>query len=245
MFNRPISDALPVQGVANGGALRADIAVSAPAGTVELPEQAVTSVAGAQSLPPDHQRLMQDTHVLGRIRTSVEGYHRSKEDLEALEKLRAKLTLGYKTIKDTDLIPPDLENDLAVVRVRADLVLGAADQMDTTPPMDTTPVADQLSAHPHAPSAKKHVLSRIEAALDRIDQLRDKLGETESDDFNQLLGLNALVTGLNAARTQLDDSSYSLSAASTTVDSILVNMRTAVVAHGRTSADVVRLVLSS
>lgn len=239
MFNRPISDALPVQGVATGSASRADIAVSVPAGTVELPEQAVTSVAGAQSLPPDHQRLMQDTHVLGRIRASVEGYHRSKEDLEALEKLRAKLTLGYKTIKDTDLIPPDVENDLAVVRVRADLVLGAAGQAEAPHAPDETPI------HPHASSDKKRVLSRIEAALDRIGQLRDKLGETETDDYNQLLGLNALVTGLNAARTQVDDSSYSLSAASTAVDSILVNMRTAVVAHGRTSADVVRLVLSS
>ena len=239
MFNRPISDALSVQGVASGSASRADFAVSAPAGTVELPEQAVTSVAGAQYLPPDHQRLTQDTHVLGRIRTSVEGYHRSKEDLEALEKLRAKLTLGYKTIKDTDLIPPDLEKDLAVVWGRADLMLGVDDQLDTKP------AADQLPAHPHAPTVKKHVLSRIEAALERIDLLRDKLGETESDDYNKLLGLNALVTGLNAARTRLDDSSYSLSAASTTVDSILVNMRTAVVAHGRASADVVRLVLSS
>lgn len=240
MFNRPINDALPAQGIATGGgASRADIAVSAPSGRVELPEQAVTSVAGAQVLPPDHQRLMEDTHVLGRIRASVEGYHRSKEDLEALEKLRAKLTLGYKTIKDTDLIPPDLEGDLASVRVRADLVLGAVDQMDPSS------AADQLPAHPHAPSDKKHVLSRIEAALNRIDQLREKLGETEGNNYIQLLGFNALVTGLNAARTQLDDSSYSLSAASTAVDSILVNMRTAVVAHGRASADIVRLVLSS
>ena len=239
MFNRSISDALPSQGIATGANARAEIAVNAPTGVAEMPEQAVSAIAEAQPLPHDHQRMMQDTHVMARIRAAVDGYHRSKEDMEAIEKLRAKLTLGYKTVKETDLIPPDVEDDLATVRIRADLVLGAAEptrkahraDLHTDSEPELRPIAD-----------KKRVLSKIEEALDRIGQLKDKLGTSENEGYNQLLSLNALVSGLNSARTQVDDSTYSVSAASTAVDTILVNVRTAVVAHGRTSADIVRLV---
>lgn len=234
MFNRSISDAVSGQGLATGSAARAEIAVNAPTGVAELPEQAVSATVGAQPLPPDHQRLTQDAQILARIRAAVDVFHRSKEDMEALEKLRAKLTLGYRTVAETDLIPADVEDDVAAAHLRADLVLGSARDAETAPAERTRTPAD-----------KKRVLLRIEAALDRIGQLKDKLGATQSEDYDQLLGLNALVTGLNAARTQVADSSYSLSAASTAVDSILVNMRTAVVAHGRASADLVRLVLTS
>jgi hypothetical protein len=237
MFNRPISDALPSQGLATGANARAEIAVNAPTGVAEIPEQAVAGVAGAQPLPADHHRIQHDVHVLGHIRAAVDGFHRSKEDLEALEKLRAKLTMGYRTVKETDLIPPDVDEAVAAVRVRTDLILGA-EAADA--PRDGGHFAEQ----PQPIADKKHVLSKIEEALDRIGQLKDKLSESENRGYNQLLSLNALVSGLNSARTQVDDSSYSVSAASTAVDSILVNVRTAVVAHGRTSADIVRLVLA-
>jgi len=53
------------------------------------------------------------------------------------------------------------------------------------------------------------------------------------------------VSGLNSARTLVDDSAYSVTAASATVENILMNVRAAVVAHGRASPDIVRLVLTS
>lgn len=240
MFNRSIADTSPSQGLTTSVNARAEIAVNAPTGVAEMPEQAVSGVVGSQPLPPDHQRLVNDTHVLAHIRAAVEGFHRSKEDLEAIEKLRAKLTMGYKTVKETDLIPPDVENDISAVNVRADLILGT-EEADTAGLARRSPSPE--IAHPIAD--KKRVLSKIEEALSRIGQLKDKLGETENQGYNQLLSLNALVSGLNSARTQVDDSTYSVSAASTAVDSILVNVRTAVVAHGRTSADIVRLVLTT
>ena len=240
MFNRSITDTLPTQGLATGTTARAEIAVNAPTGVAEMPEQAVSGVVGAQRTPQDQQRLLNDTHILNHIRAAVDGFHRSKEDLEALEKLRAKLTMGYKLIKETDLIPPDVEKDLVDVAKQASLILGA-EQAENTSQIGSP----QHPEPPHPVADKKRVLSKIEGALARIGQIKDKLGETEDQGYNQLLSLNALMSGLNSARTQVDDSAYSVSAASTAVDSILVNVRTAVVAHGNTSADLVRLVLTA
>ena len=240
MFNRSIADTLPSQGLATGPTARAEIAVNAPTGVAEMPEQAVQGAVGAQRAPEDHQRLVNDTHVLAKIREAVDGFYRSKEEQEALEKLRAQLTMGYKTIKETDLIPPDVEKELADVAMQAALILGSQTEAKS-PQIGPLPSPEA----PHPVADQKRVLSKIEEAIARIGQLKDKLGETESQGYNQLMSLNALVSGLNSARTQVNDSSYSVSAASTAVDSILVNVRTAVVSHGRASADIVRLVLTS
>jgi hypothetical protein len=240
MFNRSIVDTLPSQGLATNSSARAEIAVNAPTGVAEMPELAVSGVVGGQQIPQDHERLANETHVIAHIRAAVDGFYSSKEEIEALEKLRAKLTMGYKTIKETDLIPLDIEKDLDEVAKQHASILGA----EVTGNVSQTG-SGRLAEPPHTVTDKKRVLSKIKEALARIGQLKGELGETENQGYNQLLGLNALVSGLNSARTQVDDSSYSVSAASTAVDSILVNVRTAVVAHGRTSADIVRLVLTT
>jgi hypothetical protein len=52
------------------------------------------------------------------------------------------------------------------------------------------------------------------------------------------------MTDLTIARSQVDDSSFAITSASSAVDSVMLNLRSAVFAHGKISADVVRLVMS-
>jgi hypothetical protein len=49
---------------------------------------------------------------------------------------------------------------------------------------------------------------------------------------------------LNIARSQVDENQFSIENASSTVDSVMLNLRNLVLAHGKISSDVVRIVMS-
>lgn len=242
MFSRSVTEGGPNHGTAANAVSRADMAISGAKGVVELPDYAIAASSSARALPSDSHGLGGSSIEFGRIRAAADAFYKSKEEIEAIEKLREKLTLGYATIQAIDLIPADVEEAVSEVKIRTDLILGGAKPTeDRELASRTNRARDKI----RPVDDKKRVLSEIEAALERIGLVKDKLQQGEDDGYNQLLSLNALVSGLNSARTQVDDSSYSLSAASATVETIMVNMRTAVVAHGATSADIVRLVLTS
>lgn len=247
MFNRPVTEG-SVSGVAGVGPARADLAPSAPSASVELPAQAVAEAGAAHDIQQDHHRLMHDAGVIGRVRATLEGIHRSKKDQDEIEAIRAKLILAHRGVKEEGAqvaLPPMLSSQVEETLVQVELLLGAtAEDARRESANLLKPVQQPEPGAPH--QADKHrVLSKIEDALDRIGLLRDKLGRAERDGYDQLLGLNLSVSGLNSARTQVDDSPYSVSAASATVENILINVRAAVVAHGRASPDIVRLVLTS
>jgi len=74
--------------------------------------------------------------------------------------------------------------------------------------------------------------------------LRDRLAATRFSAHERLLNINASVSGLNMARMQVSDDKIMMSLASSACESIMMNVRSVVVAHGNVSPDLVRLILS-
>lgn len=246
MFSRSISDGLPIaNSPSSNSVVRAELAIGAPSELVELPQRAVPEAASPQPLPQDHQRLNQEAKSLEKIRSTMDSIERSKEDSAKLEAIRAKLMLSYKSVNDTGVASPAVEDVLDEAAVTTDLLLGADARKSRELQAGLMQSGPQTGVVETGTPDKDSVLGKIEAAISRIGQLQDKLGRVERKDYDVLLGLNLFVSGLNAARTQVDDSSYSVSAASSSVENILMNIRAAVVAHGRASPEIVRLVLVS
>ena len=239
---------------ATGTTSRADLAVSTAAGGSELPERVITAVARDQHVPPEMH-----THVavLGGIRSAMDGMHRAEADDRRLEELAAKLVLGGERLRATGELDPaarkDVEEALSALdefgresdgtdgeRVQAPPLLGADPAED--PPAPRRRKTEAANA-PDVSASKAQVLRRIHDALSRIGTLRTKVQGEREGSYEQLLTLNSSVSGLNFARTRLADTSFSIATAAEAVDQILVGIKTAVVAHGRVSPDLVRLVL--
>jgi hypothetical protein len=244
MFNRSISDGLPIANSSSpNSVVRADLVSGAASGSVELPQRAVTESSSAQQLPQDHQRLNQEAKSLEKIRSTVARIERSKENSAQLEEIRSRLMLSYKSIGDTGVAPVDVEDALRDASIAAELLLGAEARKQSEQPVVLGTTSSYLEKPEIGAPDKDRVLGEIEAAIDRIGQLQNKLGRVEREDYDFLLGLNLSVSSLNAARTQVNDSSFSVASASTAVENVRINVRAAVVAHGHVSADIVSLVL--
>lgn len=246
MFNRPIGDGSSIaNSPSSNSVVRADLAIGAPSGLAELPQRAVPEASSAQQLPQDHQRLNQEAKSLENIRSTMATITRSKEDSAKLEAVRAKLMLSYNRIDDGSDAVSDADDVLQEAAITTDLLLGAGAQKAREEEAGLMRAGTPIGASNNRGPDRARVLGEIEAAIDRIGQLQDKLGRVERKGYDVLLGLNLSVSSLNSARTQVDDSSYSVSAASTAVENVLINIRTAVVAHGRASPEIIRLVLVS
>ncbi len=239
---------------AAGTASRADLAVSAaPAGS-EPTDRVITAVARDQHVPPE---MHSHVAVLGGIRSAVEGMHRAEVDDRRLEELAAKLVLGGERLRAKGELDPaarkEIEEALNAIadfgreaggtdgeHDHAPPVLGAA---STEEPRESRRRKSEPAHSPDVSASKAQVLRRIHDALSRIGTLRTKVQGEREGHYDQLLTLNSSVSGLNFARTRLADTSFSIATAAEAVDQILVGVKTAVVAHGRISPDLVRLVL--
>jgi hypothetical protein len=244
MFNRSISDGLSITNSSSANpVVRADLVLGAAAsGSVELPQRAVNEASSAQQLPEDHQRLNQEIKSLEKIRSTMASIERSKEKSAQLEQIRSRLMLSYKSIGDTGVAPVDVEGALREASIADELLLGAdAGEQSEQPVILGTKSSPPENQEIGVPD-KDRVLGEIEAAIERIGQLQQKLGRVEQNGYDFLLGLNISVSSLNVARTQVADSTYSVAAASTAVEKVLTNVRAAVAAHGNASADLIRIV---
>jgi hypothetical protein len=92
--------------------------------------------------------------------------------------------------------------------------------------------------------ARDRTVARIETALRKVGQLREKLGSFRTEAHDRLLNISSSVNGLNMARAQVDDSQFGVYSAASTADAVMVNLRSAVVAHGNVSPEIVRLILN-
>jgi hypothetical protein len=239
---------------ATGTTSRADLTVStAPVGS-EMPERAITGATKDQHVPPEMQGHVA---VLGGIRRAMDGLHRSEIDDRRLAELAAKLVLGGERLKAKGDVDPamlkEIEETLSAVedfgRQRAET---ADDRAKPPPLLGAEPAEDPIEPArkkaeprnvPDVTASKAQVLRRIHDALNRIGTLRTKVQGDREGQYEQLLTLNSSISGLNFARTRLADTDFSIATAAETVDHILVGIKTAVVAHGRVSPDLVRLVL--
>ena len=221
---------------------RVSLTIAPAAEKAELPDVAVTSSTAGQSIPQDQHDIERHTHVIGKLRSSVEDALEKRRAMEELDALRQKILLGGFDEDVDEILTLGNQHDKSTDRT---FLLGSGPEQRAREES-----ALDKPRHHNAYDVKKvadpaSVLNKINDALGRINQLKTKLGQDEAAAYDRLLSFNVTVSGLNVARTQVTDSENSVSAASAVVESIMTNLRSAVIAHGGTSADVVRLVLAS
>lgn len=239
MFNRPVTEG-SAPGVASAGPARADLAPSAPSASVELPAQAVAETGAAHGIQEDHHRLMHDAGMIGRVRASVDDVFLARKQRAELEELRAKLVFNGKRAADDRSWSEEVE---AQSREALELVASLEGVVARQSVKDQTRAPSQADFIVNS-RGRHEVLGKIEAALARVGALREKLTKNEAHAFESLLGLNVSLSTLNTARTLVQETAFSQSAASTAVDSALVNVRATMAAHGKISPDLVRLVIN-
>jgi hypothetical protein len=157
--------------------------------------------------------------------------------MQELDRLYERLLPGYKALKDK------MESPVAI-RAAAQ----AAEEVDV---FFRRKAASEVALKTAAPvveiqanSERERTLARIEAALMKVNVLRNKLALDHNSAHEDLLNINASVSGLNMARMQLSDDKVMESVASSACEAIMTNVRSVVVAHGNVSPDLVRLILN-
>lgn len=221
---------------------RATLTVTPPAEAAELPDVAVARSGAGQALPQDQHDINQHSHIIGKLRSSVADALEKRRAMEELDELRAKVLNGggSDAVEQVVLLGQSHEGDL-----NPDFLLGSSAEEKARERELKEITGQHDDPRPRRMNDPRSVLSKIDDALGRIDQLKDKLEQSETEAFDRLVSFNVSVSGLNVARTQITDSAYSVSVASAAVESIMTNIRSAVIAHGGTSTEIVRLVLAS
>jgi len=241
MFVKSVNDGAGPNGPAVSPIQRSALTVTPVTDAAELPDMAVTALASGQTIPQDQHTLERHTHIIGKLRSAVEDVVEKRKAIEELEAIRAKILLGDKDVAEQPEMGTENKD---VSAINPELILGSKvdknnqDQDFLLKAQEKQAIQNKKVADPQT------VLNKIDHALDRIGQLRNKLDQDEAEAYDRLISFNVSVSGLNVARTQVADSEYSVTAASSAVESIMTNLRSAIIAHGGASADVVRLVLA-
>jgi len=105
-------------------------------------------------------------------------------------------------------------------------------------------VSEESAADLALRQQRERTIDKIANALRKVGVLRNKLSDSSQSAHERLLNINSSLSGLNIARSQVDENQFSIENASSTVDSVMLNLRSLVLAHGKISSDVVRIVMS-
>jgi hypothetical protein len=221
-----------------------DLAIKAPPASSELPEIAVTGASSAHEASSDGYSNPGNHAAISDIWRGMEQIQRNERRQKELDQIRSRL-LGHKESVGSGLTgneQADLEAELKVISALAHDRIPA----DDGPHID--PVSHRKEASNAAERAyetdRDRVLARIEQALKNVSKLRSALTSDTDAAYDKMLSLPATVSDLNLARTRLNDEDFGLRSASVTVDAVMLHMRAAVVAHGKMSPELIRLVLN-
>ena len=242
-------DRIQLEGIAGRLAtspVRSDLAVKAPPPSAELPELAITGVSAT------YQASTEVTHgpdihaTLGLVWNNLERIQRNDQRQKELDSIRSRL-LGHREDDQQKTGFGSSESMEADIRVISALAQDTFEPAETTTELlpvigqekEATNAAERVDA-----ADKDRVLARIEQALKNVGQLRSALASDTETAYDRLVNLNSSVNDLNLARSRVDDAGFGLRSASDAVDAVMLQMRAALVAHGKMSPELVRLVLS-
>lgn len=220
---------------------RTDLAVKAPPPSSELPDVAVTGVSSTQQSSTESHRGSDLHGAIGLVWNSFDRIHKNDERQKELDAIRSRLLSHQKDPPRSIASKGDLEADLKVASALAQDGIGSQETAPTVigQEKEATNAAERVSK-----ADQDRVLARIEQALKNVGKLRSALAADTTTAYDRLVNLNSSVSDLNFARSRVDDAEFGLRSASDTVDSVMLHMRAAVVAHGKMSPELVRLVLS-
>jgi len=236
MLERFQSEGVAPKVTKGGPASRVDIASLSASLHSQARDRSITPVVGAQRSLAEVNPLSAPARAIGRIRDEFDVIARSESNRKALDAILGKLLPGYKALID-NIEAPALVQDaekaaVALSALRSDLQSSGGD-------------ASQEPSEPAASSPGEYdkVLEKIEAALRAVGDLRGKLSDDSAGAHQRLLNICASVGGLNMARMRVGDNAASAKSAAHACDLIMTNVRSVVVAHGRLSPDMAKLVL--
>ena len=217
--------------VTKGGPASRDLASLSASQQAEARDRATTASVGVQRSPPQVNPLSAPARAIGRIRDEFDVIARSESNRKALDAILGKLLPGYKALID-NIEAPALVHDAEKAAVELSVLRS-----------DLQSSSGDAGATVSSPGEHDKVLEKIEAALRAVDDLRGKLSDDSAGAHQRLLNIGASVGGLNMARMRVGDNAASARSAADACDFIMTNVRSVVVAHGRLSPDMAKLVL--
>lgn len=223
--------------------VRSDLAVKAPPPSAELPTVAVAGLSESQHTSTDGHSDPESHAALGEIWRDLDQVKRNEQRQKELEQIRARLLGHQEAVRQGSVISSekDLEADLEAV---SGLAQDRPVNQDVPAPIIGQRKEASNAAERVSEADRDRVLARIEQALKNVGKLRTALASDTETAYDRLVNLNSSVNDLNLARTRVDDAEFGLRSASDTVDAVMLHMRTAIVAHGKMSPELVRLVLN-
>jgi len=219
---------------------RAELTVSPAPASSETRDKAVAPAAPTHRSTTDEEVLHSTTHLIGQVRSEFASIEAADEAAKQLDELYAKLFSGYQAMVKGDATPEQTETAVKA----ADTVDAMAARMLGDRAVSEKAAAEDDAGEAFQQQVRDRTIARIEMALRRVGQLRDKLSTSRADSHSRLLNINSSVSSLNMALTQADSGNFGVYSASSTYDSVMQNLRSAVVAHGNVTPDIVRLILS-
>ena len=240
MFERIQNEGMTPKTTTASTTTRADLVVAPAPASSELREKAVEPTSNGNKSTTDNGPLDQTVHLLGQMRNEMDSVAATDQDRKKLDEIYAKLFKSYEAAKKG---PVSSEMKSEIDRTIEELektfkpdLLGQAEA-----PVD---VADETTAELAMRQQRERTIDKITVALRKVGVLRNKMADANQASHERLLNINSSLTGLNMARAQIDENAFSIESASSTVDSVMLNLRSIVLAHGKISSDVVRLVMS-
>jgi hypothetical protein len=240
MFERIQNDGVGPKTATVGAQARADLAVSPAPASSELREKAVAPAANGQKPSAEQDTTDQAVHLLGQVRHEVDAISAADQSTKKLYELYSKLFKAYDAAKQGPLS--------AEMKTEIDRTLDELDKHDAVHllgqgdgPVD---VSEESAADLALRQQRERTIDKIANALRKVGVLRNKLSDSSQSAHERLLNINSSLSGLNIARSQVDENQFSIENASSTVDSVMLNLRSLVLAHGKISSDVVRIVMS-
>lgn len=217
--------------VTKGGPASRDLASLSASQQAEARDRATTASVGVQRSPPQVNPLSAPARAISRIRDEFDVIARSESNRKALDAILGKLLPGYKALID-NIEAPALVHDAEKAAVELSVLRSELQSSSV-----------DAGATASSPGEHDKVLEKIEAALRAVDDLRGKLSDDSAGAHQRLLNIGASVGGLNMARMRVGDDAASARSAADACDLIMTNVRSVVVAHGRLSPDMAKLVL--
>jgi hypothetical protein len=240
MFERIQNDGVTPKMTTASGSPRAELVISPAPASSELREKAVAPTGDSQRTTSENALMHPLMQVIGQVSEEMDAVAQSDAQSNRLEKIFSKLFKAYGEAS-RGVIPEGMDSD--VDKILKDIEETFVSHSDSEGPSVVVPVEENVAAQATRQQREK-TLEKISVAMRKVGVLRDKLGGANERSHDRLVNINSSMADLNIARAQLDGSSFSISSASLAVDSVMSNLRSAVFAHGKISADVVRLVMS-
>ena len=238
MLERIQTDGNPPKATNVSVTTRAELAVAPAPVQTEMRERPVVASTQSQRSSDEEERVRAVVHVIGHVRNQMSSIGEIEAKGRKLDENYTRLVGSARGDKGDPSVNRSAEAEAAAKEI--DKMISEAFGSGAA---ESSAAADN-AAEWALRSSRERTEDKIELALQRVGVLQTRLSGDRNEAYDRLLNIKTSITGLNIARSQVDDSNVSIANASSTVDAVMTNLRSMVTAHGNVSPEIVRLILS-